>query len=80
MQTIINSRSLKSTNFHRQSQNSASLSNDAASVVRRCRRSVGLRPMLRIACLARSGALHSPDLQEEAVKTVLAQAELLCAE
>ena len=46
----------------------------------RCRRSVGLRPVLCTACLSRSGSFGSPDLQEEAVKTVLQQAELLCAE
>ena len=47
----------------------------------RCRRSVGLRPA---ACAPHSlsqspCSFGSPDLQEEAVKTVLAQAELLCA-
>lgn len=46
----------------------------------RSRRSVRLRPMLRIACLSRPCSFGSPDLQEDAVKTVLAQAELPCAE
>ncbi len=59
----------------------------------RCRHSVGLRPVLCTACLSRPAPSarvmvkrilnkygYPPDLQEEAVKTVLQQAELLCAD
>ena len=53
----------------------------AQLLTRRAARLVGLRPALRaVYVMSAPASIYSPDLQDEATKTVLAQAELLCAD